>query len=109
MDDEIIILNDDELESRPVYVWTKEHIESHFLTCFVSLVILRLLEQKANKKYSISKMIESIKNFECINEFTNVYLLFNNNSIIEYLNSIFYMDTIKKRLTKAKIKNILNY
>ena len=24
------------LESRPVYVWTKQHIEAHFLTCFVS-------------------------------------------------------------------------
>lgn len=30
-------LTKSELEARPVYVWTKEHIEAHFLTCFVAL------------------------------------------------------------------------
>ena len=33
-----------ELKARPVYVWTKEHIDAHFLTCYISLVILRLLQ-----------------------------------------------------------------
>lgn len=28
-----------DLETRPVFVWTKEHIKAHFLTCFISLVI----------------------------------------------------------------------
>ena len=31
-----------ELEARLVYVWTKEHIEAHFLTCFVALTIARI-------------------------------------------------------------------
>ena len=98
-----------ELESRPTYVWTKEHIESHFLTCFVSLVILRLLEQKTAKKYSISKMIESMRDFGCINEFTNIYMLFNNSKIIEELNKLYKVDFNKKRLEKSKIKKFLNY
>lgn len=33
-----------ELKTRPVYVWTPKHIEAHFLTCYVALVILRLLQ-----------------------------------------------------------------
>lgn len=98
-----------ELETRPTFVWTKEHIESHFLTCFVSLVILRLLEQKSGKKYSINQMIESMKNFGCINEFTNVYMLFNNSEIIEDFNNIFDTNLTKKRFEKSKIKKILNY
>ncbi|HFI0696278.1 TPA: IS1634 family transposase, partial [Streptococcus suis] len=28
-----------ELESRPVYVWTEEHIQAHFLTCFIALIL----------------------------------------------------------------------
>lgn len=32
--------------ARPTYVWTKEHIEGHFFTCFIALVIMRLLERK---------------------------------------------------------------
>ena len=98
-----------ELETRPTFVWTKEHIESHFLTCFVALVILRLLEQKTNKKYSINRMIESMKNFSCINEFTNIYMLFNNSKIIEDLNNIFNTNLTKKRFEKSSLKKILNY
>ena len=33
-----------EIRTRPVYVWTESHIEAHFLTCYISLVILRLLQ-----------------------------------------------------------------
>ncbi len=98
-----------ELETRPAFVWTKEHIESHFLTCFVSLVILRLLEQKANKRYSIKQMINDMKKFGCINEFTNVYMLFNNSKIIEDFNNIFNTNLTKKRFVKSQIKKILNY
>ena len=32
-----------ELDDRPVYVSTKEHIETHFLTCYLALVISRVL------------------------------------------------------------------
>lgn len=34
------------LKTRPVYVHTEKHIEAHFLTCYISLVILRLLQLK---------------------------------------------------------------
>ena len=33
-----------ELGTRPVYVWTPDHIEAHFLICYIALVILRLLQ-----------------------------------------------------------------
>ncbi len=98
-----------DLHSRPAFVWTKEHIESHFLTCFIALYILRLLEYRTGKEYSIRNLISSMKNFGCINEFTNVYLLFNNNEIIETLDKIFNTNILKKRLEKSKIKKILNY
>ena len=34
-----------ELEARPVFVWTTPRIEAHFLSCYVALVILRLLQR----------------------------------------------------------------
>jgi len=33
-----------ELKTRPVYVWTPDHIEAHFLICYIALAILRLLQ-----------------------------------------------------------------
>ena len=95
-----------ELESRPVYVWTKEHIESHFLTCFVSLVILRLLEARTNKKFSINKMIESMKNFVSIPLEHDLCLLNYTDEIIQYFQEIFNIEISHKYLTKSKINKI---
>ena len=49
-----------ELEARPVYVWTREHIETHFLTCFVALTISRIREMKLEHKYSTERIIDSL-------------------------------------------------
>ena len=71
------------LETRPVYVWTKEHIEAHFLTCFISLVIIRLLEYKTNRKYSTRKMIDSLKKFNSTNIEHDIYLQNFSNGVIK--------------------------
>ena len=43
-----------ELDARPVYVSRKEHIETHFLTCYIALVLSRVLQHKLDKKYHIN-------------------------------------------------------
>ena len=63
-----------ELEARPVYVWTKEHIEAHFLTCFVALTIARILENKLERKYSIGTILDSLSKAECSLVQQNYYL-----------------------------------
>lgn len=35
-----------DLEGRPIYVWTEEHIKAHFLICFISLTIIRIIQYK---------------------------------------------------------------
>jgi len=98
-----------DLETRPVYVWTKEHIESHFLTCFVALVILRLLEQKTNKEIPIGQLIENIKQYNCSYLEENYYQFKNYTETIEKLSKIFNIDLSLEYQTKQNIKKILNY
>ena len=38
------------LEARPCFVWTKEHIEGHFMSCFISLVIEKYLRHVLKSK-----------------------------------------------------------
>jgi hypothetical protein len=38
-----------ELEGRPVFVRTPEHINAHFLLCFIALVMIRLIQYKTLK------------------------------------------------------------
>ena len=54
-----------EIVARPVYVWTPEHIEAHFLTCYVALVILRLLQLASG--LPCSRIREEIAAMNCVN------------------------------------------
>ena len=95
------------LKSRPVYVWTKEHIEAHFLTCFVSLLIVRLLEIKTNKKYSIDSIIKSLSELTCTNLKADTYVINTRNEITTELSDLFGLDLTKKYIKLQKIKKYL--
>lgn len=95
-----------ELDARPVLVWTKEHIESHFLTCFVALVITRLLEKKLKSKYSIHKIIETLKNYNSIPIEHDLCVQNYTDEIITELEKIFNIDFSRKYLTLSEIKKI---
>jgi hypothetical protein len=45
IEDSFRIIKSD-LEGRPVRVWTPEHINAHFLTCFIALTMIRLIQHK---------------------------------------------------------------
>ena len=94
------------LETRPVYVWTKEHIEAHFLTCFISLIILRLIESKTNRKYSTASIINSLKNYTSNNLEHDIYFQNFTNEIIKDLSDIYKVDLSRKYLTLSEIKKI---
>lgn len=48
IEDSFRIIKSD-LEGRPVYVWTEEHIKAHFLICFIALTIIRIIQHKILK------------------------------------------------------------
>jgi len=98
-----------ELETRPVYVWTEESIEAHFLSCFVSLLIIRLLEQKLNRKYSNEYTINSIKKYSSTKIEHDIYLQDFRNDVIKDLENLFNIDLSRKYLTLSEIKKILNF
>ena len=98
-----------ELETRPVYVWTEESIEAHFLSCFVSLLIIRLLEQRLNRKYSNEYVIDSLKKYSSTKIEHDIYLQDFRNDVIKDLEQIFNIDLSRKYLTLSEIKKILNF
>jgi len=48
-----------EFDSRPVYVYKPEHIEAHFLSCFLALVLMRILQYKMDDKMSPKRIINA--------------------------------------------------
>lgn len=98
-----------ELETRPVFVWTNESIEAHFLSCFVSLLIIRLLEQKLNHKYSNAYIIDSLRKYNSTNIEHDIYLQNFRNNVIKDIEDIFNINLSRKYLTLSEIKKILNF
>ncbi|MBS4457057.1 IS1634 family transposase [Tuanshanicoccus lijuaniae] len=49
-----------EFKSRPVYLSRENRIRAHFLTCFLSLLVYRILEQRM-KDYTVSEIIQTLR------------------------------------------------
>ncbi len=50
-----------EFKARPVYLSRDDRIIAHFTTCFISLVIYRLLEKKLNSKYTCQEIMDGLR------------------------------------------------
>lgn len=96
-----------DLEARPVYVSREDHIQAHFLTCFVALVIARIIELKLDYKYSIGRILESLAKAECTHMKQNYYLFDYFDDVLEVIGSIFKIDFSKRVRSLGEIKKIL--
>lgn len=50
-----------DFKARPVYLQTEDHIKAHFITCFIALVIYRILEKKLNESYTCEDIIATMR------------------------------------------------
>ncbi|MGD9761968.1 MAG: IS1634 family transposase [Candidatus Izemoplasmatales bacterium] len=64
-----------DLEGRPIYVWTDEHIKGHFLTCYLALTLYRLLQLKLDKPYPIHQLKEALNSAKAVHLEKDYYLL----------------------------------
>ena len=96
-----------DLDIRPVYVSREERINAHVLICFISLVILRLIQKKTDYKFTPEQIITCLNNISCSLEHTNLYMFDYRSNISDYIGKVFDIDFTKKRLRLSEIKNIL--
>ena len=107
--DETFNITKSEFNARPINVRLEDHIDAHFLICFISLVIIRILQSKTNDKYTIKNLLEKMKNFKCTHETSNLYKFIGYKPEIQYLNRILELHIDKKYDTRENIKKILKY
>jgi transposase len=53
-----------EFKARPVYLSRKDRIRAHFLTCFIALLVYRILEVKLDGKYTCEQIIDTLRCFD---------------------------------------------
>ena len=96
-----------ELDARPVYVSRKEHIEAHFLTCYIALVLSRVLQYKLDKKYSVGKILESLSKCNCYQIQSNYYLFNYYDDVLNDIGTILDLDFSRKYMRLQDIKKNL--
>jgi len=50
-----------EFKARPVYLSREDRIKAHFTTCFMSLIIYRLLEKRLGEKFTCSEITSGLR------------------------------------------------
>jgi transposase len=96
-----------ELEARPVFVSREDHINAHFLSCFVALVIARLLEKKMHYAFGLAQIIETMNKISCSLESENIYLFDYRSEISDAIGKAIGVNFERKRQQLGEIKNIL--
>ena len=57
-----------DFESGDIYLSREDRITAHFLTCFMSLLIYRILENKLDYKYTNNQIIDKLREMEVFEE-----------------------------------------
>ncbi len=96
-----------DLEARPVYLSRNDHIQAHFLICFVALVIARLLALRLDNKYSIPRIVESLNKASGSRLEENWYVFDYADEITKSITENMGVDLSRKYLRLGEIKKIL--
>ena len=95
--------------ARPVNLSREDRIKSHFLTCFISLLIYRILEKKLNYKYTTSQILKTIRNMNVIELKGDGYIPgYTRTDITDDLHDIFDFRTDYEINTYKDFKKIFN-
>ena len=95
------------LEARPVFVSREDRINAHFLSCFIALVIIRLIQKLTKRQFSAQRVVECLNRIACSNELDNLYLFDYRSKVSDALGSALEINFTRKRLQLAEVKNIL--
>jgi len=94
--------------ARPVNLSREDRIKAHFMTCFISLFIYRLLEKKIDYKYTTSQILDTLRNMEMIEHKGIGYEpIYERTQITDSLHEVFNYRTDFQILSYKKIKKML--
>lgn len=97
-----------EFSARPVYLQREDRIKAHFLTCFLALLVYRLLEYKLEDKYTVEETISTLRgmNMTLLDGFGYIPS-YKRTNLTDDLHNTFDFRTDYEIITKAKMRSII--
>jgi len=97
-----------ELKARPVFLSRDDRIKAHFLTCYLALLIYRLLEKRLNQRFTCSEIITALRSMRFIRVKGEGYIpAYSKSPVIDALHDEFGFKTDYQILTSQQIKKII--
>ena len=98
-----------DFKSRPVELSREDRIKAHFLTCYIALVIYRILEKKLDYNYSTSEILDCIRNMNVLEVKGDGYIPeYERTDLTDELHEIFNFRTDYEIVNYKKYKKIFN-
>lgn len=95
--------------ARPINLSREDRIKAHFMICFISLLIYRILEKKLDYKYTTTQILNTLKEMEMIEHkglgFEPIY---ERTNLTDELHDIFKFNTDYEVISYKKMKKIFN-
>lgn len=96
-----------DFKARPVYLKRDDRIKAHFTTCFLALLIYRILEHKLSEKYTSSKMIQTLRELNFFQKDGCGYVpIYTRTDLTDELHDIFGFRTDTEVIPFSKMKKI---
>jgi transposase len=98
-----------EFKARPVYLSREDRIKAHFTTCFMSLIIYRLLEKKLGNKFTFSEVINGLREMNFYEIKGEGYIpTYTRTDFTDAIHESFAFRTDYEIIKKTQMKKILN-
>ena len=98
-----------EFEARAVYVRRDDRIKADFMTCYISLLLYRLLEKKIGSGYTTEQIIESLRSMKMtlLNTANGYVPSYTRTEVTDSLHNIFGFRTDYEFIKKSTMRSII--
>ena len=98
-----------EFEARPVYVRREDRIKAHFMTCYISLLLYRLLEKKLGDTYTASQILGTLRSMQMtlLNTASGYIPSYTRTELTDSLHKTFGFRTDYEFITKSSMRTII--
>ena len=98
-----------EFEARPVYVRREDRIRAHFLTCYISLLVYRLLEKELGPEYTCEQILQTIRgmNMTRLSKESGYIPSYMRTDVTDALHKVFGFRTDYEFISKASMRSII--
>lgn len=98
-----------DFEARPVYVRRDERIKAHFLICYISLLVYRLLEKKLGNAYTCNEILGSLRSMQVtlLSKESGYIPSYKRTDMTDDLHKVFGFHTDYEFISKSTMRSII--